>query len=127
VPVDAPLGRYRFLVTANRYSLASGSFLVARSGALTLHELSSAPGRVAVELFYPRPLLASELDADLTDRPVNASGGSVTFRIGRRIVVVRRSGGTVFSVRAPAGRVVTVLAARDRFGNAAGVPLALAR
>jgi hypothetical protein len=50
----------------------------------------------------------------------------VRFKVGRRTVTVRRRRGAVFSVRAPAGRKVTVLVARDRYGNAAAGQPALA-
>jgi hypothetical protein len=62
-------------------------------------------------------MLASELDTDLTDRPASADGGLVTFRIGRRLVSVRRASGAVFAVRAPARARITVLRAFDRYGN----------
>jgi hypothetical protein len=39
--------------------------------------------------------------------------------------LVRRKRGGIFSVRAPAGRQVTVLRARDRFGNVASGQLGL--
>ena len=66
-------------------------------------------------------------DIDLTYRPENASGGAVRFKVGKRIVVVRRKRGGVFSVRAPAGRGVTVMSARDRHGNVASGRLGLER
>ena len=53
-PVDAPLGRYRFLITANHYTLASNTFVLRASRALTVRRVATgAPGRVAVQLGYP--------------------------------------------------------------------------
>jgi hypothetical protein len=49
----------------------------------------------------------------------------VRFRVGRRSVIARRRRGGTFSVRAPAGRQVTVIRARDRFGNVGGGRLGL--
>lgn len=66
-------------------------------------------------------------DVDLTYRPPLANGGAVRFRVGKRTRVVKRKRGGVFSVRAPAGRKVTVLRARDRNGNVAPGGLALSR
>ena len=83
--------------------------------------MSAPAGRVAVALRYP----PARRDISLTHRPRNATGGVVRFRVGRRIVVVRRKRRGVFSVRAPAGRAVTAVSARDRSGNVASGPLAL--
>jgi len=127
VPLDASAGRYRLLITANRYKLASHSFAVAPSRALTLHQVRSRPGWVAVRLGYPPAMLASELDTDLTDRPANADGGIVTFRVGRRAVSMRRARGAVFAVRVPTHKRVAVLRAFDRYGNTTGAGLKLKR
>jgi hypothetical protein len=127
VPLDVPAGMYRFLVSANQYRVTSASFAVVPSGGLTLQPVPAPAGRVAVQLGYPPVLLASELDTDLTDRPSQAAGGAVTFRVGRRTVTVRRRSGAVFSVPAPAGAAVRVTAAGDRYGNAAPAGLTLTR
>jgi hypothetical protein len=127
VPLDASAGRYRFLITANRYKLASHSFTVAPSRSLTLQQVRSRRGWVAVRLGYPPAMLASELDTDLNDRPANADGGIVTFRIGRRAVSVRRGRGAIFAVRVPGRNRVRVLRAFDRYGNTASSGLKLGR
>ena len=105
VPLDATLGRYRFVVTGNRYRLASSPFGVLRSPNLTVRTLS--PNRVALEYPKPDPL------TDLTNWPAQAVGGQVRAAVGKRTVSVRRVIGTVFSL--PRG--ARVLSARDRFGN----------
>jgi neutral ceramidase len=124
VPLGARPGRYRFVIHAKRYRLRSRPFRVLAARSLQLREVPAPAGRVAVVLEYPQPVR----DRDLTYRPTRASGGAVRFRVGRRSVVVRRRKGSVFSVRAPAGRPVTVPsgAARDRAGNYAlqGIQLA---
>src|SRR3954447_24654674 len=76
VPLDAPLGRYRFVVTANRYRLASFPFGVLRSTRLAVR--AAGTGRVALE--YPRP----DVIADLTSWPARAAGGEVRVTVGRR-------------------------------------------
>jgi hypothetical protein len=106
VPLDAPLGRYRFVVTANRYRLASFPFGVLRSTALAVRPAGA--NRVALE--YPKP----DLLADLTSWPARASGGEVRVTVGARTVVIRRRTGTTFAL--PPG--ARVRSARDRYGNA---------
>ncbi len=115
IPLTQRRGRYRFVVTANRYRLASSPFLVRPSRALRLQELGS--GRVRIT--YPEidPML------DLTSRPAFASGGVIRARTpGGRTVRVRRRRGTTFSL--PPGATVPTGAARDRFGNRTAVPSA---
>src|SRR5205807_3755727 len=82
IPLSAPAGRYRFLVTANHYRLRSRVFRVVPSRGLMLGVVRLRGGRIGVALGYPPPMLASELDADLTFHPARASGGLVTFRVG---------------------------------------------
>ena len=122
-PVNAPLGRYRFLITANLYTLASDAFALSPSRALTVRRVAAGggPGRIAVQIGYPPVLMASELDTDLIEWPSVVNGDTVEFRVGHRTVVVRRSSGAVFSVGVPAGAAVKVLSASDRYGNSASV------
>jgi len=123
IPRKASAGTYRFRIKARRYDLTSGRFRVRPSRKLSVVEAAAPPGRVAVRLRYPgaRPL------RDFTYRPRRARGGRVRFRVGQRTVTVRRRSGAVFVARAPAGAGVVVPegAARDRFGNRNGEPLAL--
>jgi hypothetical protein len=116
IPLDARAGAYRLVVTAKRYRLESPPFTVGASSALKVVEVPAPAGRVAVALEYP----AAQRDVDLTWRPRYAAGGAVSFRVGDRIVTVRRSARSgTFSVAAPAGVAVSVAAggARDRYGN----------
>ncbi|MEK6228259.1 MAG: neutral/alkaline non-lysosomal ceramidase N-terminal domain-containing protein [Actinomycetota bacterium] len=123
IPLDAKPGRYRLLVTAKRYRLASRPFRVGVTRALKVFGVPARRGRVAVGLQYP----GARRDIDLTHRPQYSRGGVVRFRVGRRIVRVKRKKGRFFSVRAPRGRSVTVPAGagRDRFGNRNGAALRL--
>ena len=125
VPLSARRGTYRMVVTAKRYRLASPRFRVLANRRLKLRQLPATGGRVAVAIDYP-PL---RRDRDLTYRPRAADGGSVRFRVAGKSVLVRRSRGSVFSVGAPAGSPVSVpgFGARDRYGNAAGAGIVLAR
>jgi hypothetical protein len=115
IPLWAPKGIYRLVVTAKRYRIESHRFRV--QGAITLRAVPvpTRSGRVAVRIDYP----AAKRDIDLTSRPASANGGSVVFRVGNRNVRVKKRRGTTFSVRAPAGRAVSIARgrARDRYGN----------
>jgi neutral ceramidase len=106
IPRHLPAGRYRVVVTAKRYRLASSPFRVVPARNLTLRRVEGG-----VTLDYP----AAVRDQDLRHRPASASGGRVAYRRGRRRVVVTLRRGTVFPV--PAG--AEVLSAQDRFGNRA--------
>jgi neutral ceramidase len=118
IPLGAPRGHYRLVVTAKRYRIASRGFRVGRTDALTVVPVPARKGKVAVALQYPGAIT----NVDLTHRPQFASGGTVRFRVGDRTVAVRRKHSRFFSVRAPSGRSVTVLAGegRDRYGNLNG-------
>jgi neutral ceramidase len=124
VPLSARRGIYRFVIHANQYRLASRPFRVLAARSLKLREVPAPAGRVAVVLEYPQAVR----DQDLTFRPLQAGGGAVRFQVGRRSVVVRRKRGSTFSVRAPAGRRVSVPSggAHDRNRNFALAGLRLA-
>jgi neutral ceramidase len=107
-PPSAPLGDYRFVVTARRYRLASRPFRL-RPLRLRAAVERSGPNAV-VRLPYP----AAVPERDFTARPRQARSGVAVLRIGGRRVVVRIRGGSG-SVRA-AGQPV-VVGARDEFGN----------
>jgi hypothetical protein len=115
VPLDAPAGTYRLLVTATRYTLASGRFTVTPLAGLSVVPVAAAPGFAAVKLTYPAP----DPISDLTTPPAAAPGGSVRFIVGGRPVTARAASGGVFSVPAPAGATVSVAAgaASDAAGN----------
>jgi neutral ceramidase len=106
IPRDLPRGRYRLVVTANRYRLASRPFRVVAARSLTLRRVDGG-----VTLDYP----SAVRDRDLRHRPPSASGGAVRYRHRGRTVTVRRRRGATLPV--PAG--AHVLWARDRFGNRA--------
>jgi hypothetical protein len=133
-PLDAHLGTYRFLVTANRYGLKSRPFKVHASHGLIAVPVNAGAGLVGVELRYPaansREAVGDppgDVSADLTDRPEIAPAGLATFTVnGRRVTVSDRPGG-VFAVRAGPGDTVKVAAGavRDESGNANGNALTL--
>jgi neutral ceramidase len=106
VPLHLAAGRYRMVVTAKRYRLASSPFRVVPAQSLTLRRVDGG-----VTLDYPPAVR----DQDLRHRPASASGGTVRYRQNGRTVTLRRRRGTVFPV--PDG--AQVLSARDRFGNRA--------
>jgi neutral ceramidase len=125
VPLDTPIGTYRFVVTANHYRLVSGTFAVTPSSALNLRQLAAPAGHVAVEVRYPPPLLASELDTDLTDRPATVNGGIVTFRVGSKTITMTRPRGAIFSLRVPSRAAVTALGGEDHYDNSTAQRLVL--
>jgi neutral ceramidase len=114
--LSARAGRYRFLVTARRYRLASRPFRLVPARRLRV-SLQRAGRLVVVRLGYP----AAEPGRDLTARRRWARRGRVVARLaGRRLVVPIRGGRAV--VPGEPGGSVTVAsgAARDRFGNRNG-------
>ena len=110
-----PAGRYRFLVTANRYRLASRTFTLRPARSLMLLAEPQADGTVPVRLAYP----AIRPERDVTYRPERADGGRLVARAGGRRVRLRAGRGGVFRVPVAPGSRVTIAAgaARDRFGN----------
>ena len=106
IPLHLRRGRYRIVVSANRYRLASRPFRVLPARRLAVRRVEGG-----VTLDYP----AAVRDEDLRQRPTSASGGTVRYWQDDRIVTLRRRRGTVFPV--PEG--ATLASARDRFGNRA--------
>jgi neutral ceramidase len=134
IPRSAPLGIYRFVVTANRYRLESSAFPVRPSTALSVTGTRAADGTVTVALAYPAAPAAQDLSypadvtsEDFTYHPAQADGGTITFQVNGRSVVVSHRRGQQFSVAAPPDATVRVPAgyASDRFGNTNGVPVSL--
>jgi neutral ceramidase len=135
VPIGARVGRYRFVVTANRYRLVSRFFKVRTSRALAAVRVGARAGHAAFRLTYPAPSVnedvntpAGDFDADLMARPRFASRGRATVVVNGHTRHVRARHG-VFTFRAAAGAKVRVPVreARDRYGNANGRLLAFTR
>jgi neutral ceramidase len=108
VPLTARGGRYRFLITAKSYRLASQPFAVSPGAILAPHVSGST-----VTLGYPQAYLLN----DWTYRPVSAAGGTIRFLVnGRpRTVRERRAGGFPIPL---AGHVsIPAHGAHDRYGN----------
>ena len=114
IPLSTRPGVYRLVVTAKRYRLVSRTFRV-HPRSLPIEAVPVGRGRVGVQLAYP----AAVENRDLIYRPSLANGGSVNFRVGRRVVKVQRPRGTALSVGVRSGTRVFIRrgAARDRFGN----------
>ena len=134
VPLDAPGGQYRFVVSATRYSLTTAPFTVRASRALAAVPVDAGPGRVGVLLQYPAANVREavgdppgDFTADLTDRPDAAPSGLAAFVINGRTTRVSENGDGVFSVEAPAGAQVEVKpgAVTDQYGNGNGNALTL--
>ena len=105
VPLSAPQGSYRFVVTANRYHLASKPFRVKRGALLTAGAVAGG-----VTLAYP----AAVTDVDLTPRPALAGRATVVYTLnGRRRSVTSNA----THIPVPAGARIAVGAAHDRYGN----------
>jgi neutral ceramidase len=134
VPLGAPAGKYRFVVTANRYGLKSSAFKVRPSRALTAGPVNAGAGLVAVELRYPaadsREAVGDppgDLTADLTARPARASSGRATFVVDGHPTTLSAGSDGVFAISVAPGATVVVNpgSVRDRFGNTNGNTLTL--
>jgi neutral ceramidase len=106
IPLQMRAGRYRLVVTANRYRLASDPFRVVPARTLALRRVEGG-----VTLDYP----SAVRDTDLRHRPASANGGVVRYVREGQTVTVRQRRGTVFPVPEDA----TNVRGRDRFGNRA--------
>jgi neutral ceramidase len=107
-PLSTPTGTYRFKVSAKRYSLASRPFVVTPATTLTPRLAGGA-----IELSYP-PAIENQ---DWDYRPSAADGGQVSFSVGGRLIVERRSRGTSFPIPGGASVVIPAHGAHDRWGN----------
>ncbi|HEU5454270.1 MAG TPA: neutral/alkaline non-lysosomal ceramidase N-terminal domain-containing protein, partial [Nocardioides sp.] len=115
VPLDTTPGRYRFVVTANRYRLASSTFPVTRGAQLSVEPVRAPAGRAAFTLAYPEPVPY----ADLTWRPQVARGTPVSVLVAGERVRVSPSRRGVFEVAASPGRRVVIPEGTvgDDYGN----------
>jgi neutral ceramidase len=124
VPPTAAKGRYRFVITGNRYGLVSRAFKVIHSTALRVRRYNGRHprGTIGVTLAYPTAVV----EQDLTYRPP-IRAGRVQFRVAGKKRTVRIRGGGVFFVNPGAGHGVLIPAgaARDRFGNRNAQPVTL--
>ena len=116
VPLDAPAGRYEFLITANHYTLESAPFDVSPNDHLTMSGARDAQGNLAVTLTYP----SQQYQSDFTWWPATADGGDVSATVGSSPVNGHTGSGAI-TVPGSAGQAVTVApgGARDLYGNAA--------
>ena len=115
VPLDTMPGRYRFVVTAKQYRLASSSFPVTRGSQLSVEPVRAPAGRAAFTLAYPEPVPYD----DLTWRPQVARGTPVTVLVAGERVRVSPSRRGVFEVAASPGRRVVIPEGTvgDAYGN----------
>jgi hypothetical protein len=114
VPLSAPAGAHRFVVTANHYRVVSRPFTVSPSHVVTVTRLAGS-GPVRVALSYPPPVT----DVDLTSRPTRAYGGRIVYTVGGRRRVARIGPGRAFTLIAAPGAQISIAAggARDGSGN----------
>jgi neutral ceramidase len=116
VPLSAPVGVYRFVISARRYDLASSDFRVAESRNLHVRVVGTGPGTVTLALDYP-PVDDAH---DFTSHSQSASKGRMKVGAGQRFWTVRGHGSRfVVRLRSRDLRTVRVGAggARDRWGN----------
>jgi neutral ceramidase len=116
VPLDAPAGRYDFLVTANHYRLTSRAFEVVKASSLVVTEGSDRAGNVTFTLHYRKPVV----NEDLIWWPALVDGATVHVSVDGRPVTVIRTHGSTFAIpgSSDARRVVlTPGGAADRYGN----------
>jgi neutral ceramidase len=128
-PLGQQLGHYRFLITANRYTLASRPFELRASRSLRPQRVAAPAGKVAVVLDYPRPRVQEDVgdrppdwNASLIHRPPNAASGQVTFLVNGLAVTVNDGPGGRFEVSAIPGDQIQIPAGggRDALGNSTG-------
>jgi neutral ceramidase len=124
VPLNATPGRYRFVITANRYRLVSRDFQVTPLRTLAL----SRSGGSGLRLGYPQAVEheqlgdpAGDFTADLTYRPQYAPSGTATVLLNGKRVAIHWHGGSLAIPASPGTQVqVPAGSVRDRFGNANG-------
>jgi hypothetical protein len=111
--LSAPTGRYRFLVTARRYRVASRPFRLRPAGNLVV-AVDRGARTATIRVAYP----AAIAEHDFTARPRWAASGRVAVRVDGRRRSARIHAGAA-TVAAPASARVSVVpgAARDGFGN----------
>jgi hypothetical protein len=115
VPLDARVGSYRFVVTANKYVLRSQPFRVSPATNLMARIVGIARRRARVALDYPPVDDAN----DLFSHPKSASGGRVVADVAKhRVVATARRGDIVVPLRR--AKTLTILSATDRWGNRIG-------
>lgn len=107
-PLSAPTGTYRFKVTAKLYSLRSRPFTVTRATTLTPRLVGGV-----IELTYPPAVQNQDWDY----RPAAANGGQVSFTVGGKLIVERRSHDSSFPIPGGASVVIPARGAHDRWGN----------
>jgi neutral ceramidase len=117
-PLSTPTGTYRFKVTAKRYALISRAFAVTPATTLTPRLVGDS-----IELAYPRAVENQDWDY----RPAVADGGHISFVVGGKLIVERRSKGTSFRIPGGASVAIPAHGARDRWGNTNGQTVSVLR
>jgi len=112
----APLGRYRFLITARRYRLASRPFRLRPA-----HSLKETVRRSGAELVVRLAYPAARREVDFTGRPGHAARGRAAVAVdGREITAPIRGGRARIAARRGARVRPVPAAARDAYGNRGG-------
>ncbi len=111
--LNAPLGRYRFRITANRYRLRSRPFRLRPARSLEAKVARSSPGRAVVVLTNP---VAIE-NHDLTWRPGRGTIARVSVDRRSPVRIAIRGGRAILT--GPTGAKVTIPSGgiSDRTGN----------
>jgi hypothetical protein len=120
VPASEPPGRHRLRVTGTNYDLTTREFRIRRSKALKLRGvLRRRKGRRLIVVAQNPP---PDPERAIIWRPTGAWGGKAVLRIGKRRVKARWRPRRMAWVARPPRRVrrgkrVTVVRARDAYGN----------
>jgi hypothetical protein len=116
VPLNAPAGKYDFVVSANHYRLTSAAFDVVPARTLIVTEHSDRAGDIVFTLGYRAPVV----NEDLTWWPAFVDGGNLQVLVDGRPVTVVLTHGARFAIPGSSSARSVVLApggAADRYGN----------
>jgi neutral ceramidase len=122
VPASQPPGAHRLRIRSSSYDLRSRALSVRRAASLRLRGVLARRAKRGTRLLVVAQNPPPDPERAILWRPVTPQGGKAVLRLGKRRVVARWSGRRLAWVATVPGRVrkgrrVTVLRARDGFGN----------
>ncbi len=125
VPASQPPGAHRLRIRSSTYDLKSRAFSVRRSAGLRLRGVLAKRSKRRTRLIVVAQNPPPDPDRAILWRAVTPTGGKALLRLGKRRLVARwdrRRLAWVATVRGRVrkGRRVTVIRARDGFGNSIG-------
>ena len=125
VPASQPPGAHRLRIRSSTYDLKSRAFSVRRSAGLRLRGVLAQRSKGRTRLIVVAQNPPPDPDRAILWRPVTPTGGKAVLRLGKRRLVARwdrRRLAWVATVRGRVrkGRRITVVRARDGFGNSIG-------